>query len=120
MLRLPCDPEELATELSRPLAARDRRRLTVQSLWLERGESADSARLMLLVRARSHGQSAEEQWRVALPVGAQDLDPAVSRQALVVTLRANLEEWWDTKGFDAVSRTLGTRIHESGDAGDRG
>ena len=103
MLRLPYEPEELAVELSRPLASRDRCRLTVESLWLEGEDDPDSVVLVLQVSARAHPAAAEEHWRVSLPVSPQDLDPEVSRQALAVTLRANLEEWWDTKSSDPVS-----------------
>jgi hypothetical protein len=110
MLQLPCDPAELAIDLNRPLASRDRRQLHVEAVSVEHGDAPNSARVVLLVKAVPGPGGEEEQWRVAIPVSPDDLDPMVTRQALVTTLRANLEEWWDTKSFDPMTRNMGTRV----------
>jgi hypothetical protein len=110
MIDLPCDAAQLAAELSRPLVERDAYRLTVHSVAVTCASEPDAATLSLLVDAVPAPGARPERWQVDLPVSVEDLDPSVLHASLVTTLRANLEEWWATKGFDPVTQGLGRRL----------
>lgn len=107
---LPGDATALARDLSRPLVPRDRYRLDVRSVAVVASPVPGEAVLDLLVDAVPDAGRAAERWQVALPVALADLDPAVAYDALVLTLRAGLEEWWATRGHDPVTRRFGRRL----------
>jgi hypothetical protein len=115
MVRLPLDPKALASELSQPLAVRDKRRLDVTFVSLVRSRDSDSLRLELTVLAIPVPGAAAEHWRVAIPVSPEDLDPEILPASFVVTVRANLEEWWDTKGADPFTSKMGQRLFDPDD-----
>ena len=110
MVRLPLEPKALASELSRPLAVRDKRRLDVTSVSLVGGAESESLRLELTVLAIPASVAATEHWRVTIPLSPEDLDPEILPASFVVTIRANLEEWWDTKGSDPFTSKMGQRL----------
>ncbi|MFB9376454.1 hypothetical protein ACFFKU_12305 [Kineococcus gynurae] len=110
MSSLPCDPDTLATELSRPLVPSDRHRLTVERLDLLPGGDVDSGLLVLHVRAAADPAAATERWQVRLPLSPSMLDPRMAHDAFVLTLRANLEEWWMTRNHDPRTAAWARRV----------
>lgn len=103
MPELPFSSEELARRLSRELAPRpDGLTLSVNEPGLV--EEADGVVLRLRVAVRPAG----EIWvlRLRLDPADLDLDPA----ALVLVLRANIEEWWDCKDDEPHVAAWGHRI----------
>jgi hypothetical protein len=110
MISLPCDPDLLATELSRPLVPTDRHRLTVEAVELLPGDQPDSGVLVLVVQATSAPGAPVEHWQLDLEMPASMLDPQMTHQALAVTLRANIEEWWMTKNHERHTAAWGRRL----------
>ncbi len=99
---LPMPTEQLGQRLSIPLGGSAAGpALHVTGLSLVR--NADGLGLRLDVTA------GVEHWLVTIPLDPIDLDPEVSADALVVTLRANLEEWWHTKDHDSRVAGWGVR-----------
>jgi hypothetical protein len=102
---------ELAERLSVPLAPRQHGwALTVTQLSVPDVADGEQLRMVLTVKCRENTDDPDEWWRVSIPVDRDIFDSAVSPQALRVTLRANLEEWWDTKAFDPWTGLWGTRL----------
>jgi hypothetical protein len=115
MTQLPLDPQALAAELSRPLAVRDKRRLDVASVSLRGDQESGSLSLVLTVQAVPVPGATPECWLVTFPMAPEELDPDILPASFVVTIRANLEEWWDTKGADPFTSRLGQRLNTWGD-----
>lgn len=72
---------------------------------VERARDKSSVTVVLDCEAR-HG--AKQQWEVTLPGDAED--DHLTRSALVTTLRANIEEWWDTRGREPLVAARGRRL----------
>lgn len=113
MTTLPLAPDELAVRLSRGLAPRrDNLRLAVaEPVLVERPQLG----LRLLVTVTSDAQQAAERWEVTIPLDPLDLDPEIVTTSFVVTLRANLEEWWDVKDQEPPIAAWGRRLDQCGD-----
>jgi hypothetical protein len=113
MVSLPCDPGLLAEELSRPQVATDRHRLTVEAVELLPGDQPDSGVLKLVIQAKPAPGAPLEHWQLDLEMPASMLDPQMTtHQALAVTLRANIEEWWMTKDREPHTAAWGRRLPE--------
>jgi hypothetical protein len=109
--QLPIPAEHLAELLSRPLAPRPGGwQLTVTHLHVV--EEHKALRVVMAVTCRPDAASSAQQWRVAVPVGEEDLDSSVLPQTLVTILRANLEEWWDTKSSDPQTGSWAIRTDD--------
>jgi len=74
------------------------------------GSDSEDVVLTFTLRVRRTATDSAENWIVSLPVGRQDLSPAVRSESLILTLRANLEEWWDLKDHDPRVRASGRRL----------
>ncbi|MGH3769273.1 MAG: hypothetical protein ACRDS0_00890 [Pseudonocardiaceae bacterium] len=108
---LPTPPEDLARQLSRPLAPRrDGLELSVADPTLVETAEDPTLRLRLRVTVTTARSKTAEHWQVMIPLDPADLDPAVNPTAFVVTLRANLEEWWDMKDRESHIAAWGRRL----------
>lgn len=61
---------------------------------------------MVVVCTPNRGGS--ERWELTLPSDADD--DHLNRSALVMTMRANIEEWWATRRGEALTEAMGRRI----------
>lgn len=102
------DTEGLAARLSQPLNPADPWELRVTQLELVPARDGGRALLRLLVEAAPTRDAHPETWEWSLPLDDEDL--AMLPDAFVVTVRANLEEWWCTKGHDPEVARLGRRL----------
>jgi hypothetical protein len=109
---LPLPPEELARRLSRGLGARpDGLELSVAEPVLVEVAGDPGVELRVRVTATSRDTSSDgERWRVSIPVDPADLAPTVSLPAVILILRANLEEWWDVKDSEPEFAAWGRRL----------
>jgi hypothetical protein len=89
---LPFPADELAVRLSRPLVASDPSQLSVRTVELVRDAGSSSIVLALLMDAVGGAQTWA--WRLELSPADLELPP----DTFVITMRANLEEWWSTRG----------------------
>jgi hypothetical protein len=111
MLVLPLSAEELATRLSRSLASRrDGLQMIVENVAL--GEPvAGAVPLRMRVTVTTHDHPRQQHWQVSVPLDPRDLDPGIlPAQAFVVTVRANLEEWWDVRAAEPAVAAWGRQI----------
>lgn len=102
------DTEGLASRLSRPLNPADPWELQVTGLELIPARPGGPTLLRLLVEAAATRDAQPETWEWSLPLDDEDLE--MLPDAFVVTVRANLEEWWCTKGHDPGVARLGRRL----------
>src|SRR4051812_43588074 len=95
---LPFAPEELARRLSRSLAPRpDGLELSVTEAVLADVPGDPGYELRMRVTATTVTDPDGEVWQVNLPLGPEDFLPDIDPISFVVTIRANIEEWWDVK-----------------------
>lgn len=111
LVTLPIPPAELARRLSRGLGPRrDGLELTVTSADLTPVHD-NRAQLRLLVTATTHADRRGQHWQVDIPIDTEDLDPQLlGTPALIITLRANLEEWWDVRAVEPDFAAWGHRL----------
>lgn len=111
MFSLPLPADELARKLSRTLAPRPSGlELIVTDVGLVPASGNDAV-LRLQVTVTTFEDSRGQHWRVEIPLDPADLNPDVmTPQAFVVTVRANLEEWWDVRGAEPAVAAWGRRL----------
>jgi hypothetical protein len=110
MLALPIPPDVLAKRLSRNLGPRrDGLELHVTQVQLKALGAAE-ALLKLQVTATTHADPKGQRWEVSIPLGPIELHPDVTTSALFITLRANLEEWWDVREAEPDIAAMGRRL----------
>jgi hypothetical protein len=106
---LPSPAAEFAERLSRPLAPRrDGLELTVSQVRVATDSSEHLTLAFDVVATRPDHD--DERWRLTVPIDAEELSPLVALNSLVVTFRANIEEWWDTRSYDELIASRATRI----------
>jgi hypothetical protein len=93
----PIEGAELASALSRPLVPRAGGwSLDVDEVaWVP---EADPSALELSLRVRPAADQPAQRWLLALRLSPEDIDGDVDVDSFVLTVRANLEEWWQTGG----------------------
>ena len=105
---LPMPADELAARLSRALApGHDPVVLSVSRVALVPPPEAALALLLALVAEPPGGTHGH--WEVTVPVDPVDLGQDVRTDAFVLTVRANLEEWWAMKDREAGLAMQGRR-----------
>jgi hypothetical protein len=95
---LPVPWEDLAELLSKDLDHSQQRGLKVRSV--SRGAGVAS-QLVVIVQADSGATGQPQTWRLTYDIPLDDLN-LLAPESFVLTVRANIEEWWDTRPTQPV------------------
>ena len=106
---LPMSAAALAEALTGPVAFRNEF-LAVTDPLLTRDPDDPPFLLCAFVTA-TFGDGSEERWRWELPL--QESDLTMTARSFVATVRANLEEWWQTKDYASDLVARGHRLTEA-------
>jgi hypothetical protein len=109
---LPLPAADLARQLSKPLAPR-RNGLELSVVAAQLIDTGAELALQLDVSITSDDQPTPQRWQVTLPLGPADPeDPLedLKPESFVITIRANLEEWWDMKAQEPHIAAWGQRL----------
>lgn len=108
---LPLPAADLARRLSGLLAPRrDGLSLTVTALELVTHDAGPGLGLRMTVKISRTDGAPNELWQVTIPVDPIDLDPSVNVDSFVITIRANLEEWWHVRKAEPRIALWGRRL----------